>query len=87
MCKRNMRIRICRLTKREYEIVEENANFTEDQRRVFVELNKDRYYDVAIMSMLQISPRRYYEIKAIVVDKVDRIARENGFIDAILEPQ
>lgn len=85
MCKRNMRIGICRLTKREYEAITDDANFTDEQMEVFKQLNKDQYYDVAIMTMLQLSPRRYYEVKSIVVDKVERIAREKGFIDAILE--
>lgn len=87
MCKRNLRIRISRLTKKEYELIREEANFTEEQEKIFVQLNKDQFYDIAIMSMLQLSPRRYYELKAIVVDKVERISRENGFIDAILETQ
>lgn len=85
MCKRNLRIRVCRLTKKEYELIRVEANFTEEQEKIFVQLNKDQLYDVAIMSMLQLSPRRYYEIKAIVVDKVERIARENGFYEAIIE--
>lgn len=85
MCKRNLRIKISRLTKKKYELIREEANFTEEQEKIFVQLNKDQLYDVAIMSMIQISPRRYYDIKAIVVDKVERIARENGFYEAIIE--
>ena len=87
MCKRNKRIRISKLTKREYNIILEDANFTEDQLKIFKELNKDQYYDCAIMASLNMSPRRFYEIKGVVIDKTERIARENGFIDAILEPQ
>ena len=87
MCKRNKRIRISKLTKREYNTIIEEANFTEDQLKVFQELNKDKLYDFAIMVELNMSSRHYYDVKAVVIDKVERIARENGFIDAILEPQ
>ena len=87
MCKRNKRIRISRLTKREYNLVLDDANFTDDQLKIFKELNKDQYYDHAIMLALNMSPRHYYDTKAVVVDKTERIAREYGFIDAILEPQ
>lgn len=87
MCKRNKRIKISRLTKREYNLILEDANFTDDQLKIFKELNRDQYYDCAIMASINMSPRRFYEIKAVVIDKVERIARENGFIDAIIEPQ
>ena len=87
MCKRNKRIRISRLTKREYNIVIEDANFSEEQLKVFQELNKDLLYDFSIMDALHMSPRRFYDIKAVVIDKTERIAREKGFIDAILEPK
>ena len=87
MCKRNKRIRISKLTKREYNTVIEEANFTDDQLKVFRELNKDQLYDFAIMTALNMSTRHYYDVKAVVIDKVERIAREKCFIDAILEPQ
>ena len=86
MCKRNLRIRISKLTRREYNLVIDEANFSEDQLRLFQELNKDRFYDFAIMTDLNMSPRRYYDTKAVVIDKVERIARENGFLNNIIEP-
>jgi hypothetical protein len=36
------------------------------------------------MMQMNISPRRYYDLKATVIDKVERIATENGFLDAIM---
>ena len=55
------------------------ANFTEDQRAIFDELNKNKYYDYAIMINLNIPNRRYYNTKNIVVEKVERIAVELGY--------
>jgi hypothetical protein len=55
------------------------ANFTDDQRAIFDELNKNKYYDYAIMLNLNIPNRRYYNVKNIVVDKVERIAVELGY--------
>lgn len=59
------------------------ANFTEDQLAILEELNKNKYYDYAIMTNLNISNRRYYNTKRIVVDKVERIAIEMGYTHAI----
>lgn len=59
------------------------ANFTDDQRAIFDELNKNKYYDYAIMINLNIPPRRYYDTKGIVVNKVERIVTELGYIHAI----
>ena len=59
------------------------ANFTDDQRAIFDELNKNKYYDYAIMVNLQMPNRRYYSTKNIVVDKVERIAVEMGYTHAI----
>ena len=59
------------------------ANFTEDQRAIFDELNKNKYYDYAIMVNLNIPNRRYYNTKNIVMDKVERIAVEMGYNHAI----
>lgn len=55
------------------------ANFTDDQRAIFDELNKNKYYDYAIMVNLNIPNRRYYNTKNIVMDKVERIAVEMGY--------
>jgi hypothetical protein len=85
VCKRNLRVRISRLTKKEYDLILEEANFTDDQRKVFVQLNKDAYYDFGIMNAIGLTARQYYAIKCIVVDKVERIATEHGFINGITE--
>lgn len=78
-----MKINISALTKTELEEVIARANFTEDQRAIFDELNKNKYYDYAIMLSLNIPNRRYYDTKRIVVGKVERIAVEMGYIHAI----
>lgn len=83
MCKRNMRIAISRLTRKEYSLCLEEANFTEDQRKVFEMLNRDQCYDIGIMTALSLPLHRYYDIKGVVMDKVERIATEYGFIDKI----
>ena len=84
MCKRNQRVRISSLTKSEYDVILREANFTEEQRKLFVELNKDYYYDFSIMVALNLTNReRYYQIKGVVIDKVERIATQYGFIDKI----
>jgi hypothetical protein len=83
VAKRNLRIRISRLTKKELELIRDEANFTEEQEKIFVQLNKDQYYDVGIMTELGIAPKQYYAIKRVVVDKVERIATDHGFVDRI----
>lgn len=77
------RINISALTQSELEQVIARANFTEDQRAIFDELNKNKYYDYAIMVNLNIPNRRYYNTKNIVMDKVERIAVEMGYNHAI----
>jgi hypothetical protein len=59
------------------------ANFTDDQRAVFDELNKNKYYDYAIMLNLNIPNRRYYLIKKIVIDKTERLVVEMGYNTAL----
>ena len=71
------------LTLIELEKIIANANFTDEQLAVFKELNKNIYYDYAIMLNLNIPERRYYETKRIVLDKTARIAQEIGCFDAI----
>ena len=63
----------------ELEQIIQRANFTDDQRAVFDELNKNKYYDYAIMLNLNIPNRRYYLIKKIVIDKTERLAVEMGY--------
>ena len=59
------------------------ANFTDEQKAIFSELNKNKYYDYAIMVNLNIPNRRYYLIKKIVMDKAERIVVEMGYNYAI----
>ena len=77
------RVNISALTKSELDQVIALANFTDDQRAIFDELNKNKYYDYAIMVNLNIPNRRYYANKHIVVDKVERIVVEKGYNHAL----
>jgi hypothetical protein len=77
------RVNISALTKSELDQVIAHANFTDDQLAIFNELNKNKFYDYAIMTNLNIPNRRYYNTKSIVVDKVERIAVEMGYTHAI----
>lgn len=67
---------ISSLTRSELELVRQNANFTEDQEAVFDMLNQDKYYDIGIMNTLGMSNRRYYDVKRVVMKKIDRISKE-----------
>ena len=78
-----MGIKVSALTKKEFERIKSEANFTELQLKIFEELNRDEIYDVGIMTKLGLSQREYYEIKKIVVDKVIRLANELGYTFAI----
>ena len=78
-----MGIKVSALTKKEFEKIKAEANFTELQLKIFEELNRDEVYDVGIMTKLGLSQREYYEVKKITVDKVIRIALELGYTFAI----
>jgi hypothetical protein len=78
-----MGIKVSALTKKEFERIKAEANFTELQLKIFEELNRDEVYDVGIMTKLGLSQREYYEVKKITVDKVIRIALELGYTFAI----
>ena len=73
------RNKISSLTKSELELVRDNANFTEEQAAVFDKLNEDKYIDVGIMNTLGMSNRRYYDVKKVVMKKIDRISKEFHF--------
>jgi hypothetical protein len=77
------RIRVNALTKSELEAVIAAANFTQDQAKIFNELNADLLYDIGIMAKLGIPPRRYYDTKRITVDKTERVLIELGYNHAI----
>jgi hypothetical protein len=59
--------------------VRNNANFTEEQAAVFDKLNEDKYIDIGIMNTLGMSNRRYYDVKKVVMKKIDRISKEFHF--------
>lgn len=67
------------LTKSELELVRNNANFTEEQSAVFEQLNNEKYIDIGIMNALGMSNRRYYDVKKVVMKKIDRISKEFDF--------
>lgn len=67
------------LTRSELELVRNNANFTEEQAAVFDKLNEDKYIDMGIMNTLGMSNRRYYDVKKVVLKKIDRISKEFQF--------
>lgn len=72
-------MKISDLTRSELELVRNNANFTEEQAAVFDKLNEDKYIDVGIMNTLGMSNRRYYDVKKVVMKKIDRISKEFHF--------
>jgi hypothetical protein len=76
---RKTKIRISALTQTEVDIIKRNANFNQDQEMIFDFLNQDRLLDFAIMDRVGVSNHKYYEIKGIVIEKVVKIAKENGF--------
>ena len=85
----NCRVEINALTKSEFDHLLQEANFSEDQERVFRALNRDTCYDYGIMNELGMSSHRYYYVKKIVIDKCVRIATANGYFHIIraVEPQ
>ena len=81
--KMKSRIRISALTRAEMEAILADGNFSAEQENIFRLLNKDELFDVGIMSRLGLSNRHYYDVKAVVLAKVERIAQERGFISSI----
>lgn len=78
-----MGVKISALTKREFEAIKAEANFTPNQLKVYEALNRDDVYDQGVMMELKMSAREYYDVKKITVDKVIRIAIELGYTFAI----
>lgn len=66
---------LSRLTVFDISRVKKFANFTELQEQIFDQLCKDKL-DYAIMQVLHISNRKYYENKPIVFEKVCGIVPE-----------
>lgn len=77
------RLKISALTKQELDLVVKEANFTDEQLAIFKELNKDKFYDYAIMSSLSIPTRKFYDLKKIILDKVERILHQFCYKRAI----
>lgn len=80
---KNQRLRVSSLTAKEYTAIKEAANFTPEQLAIYESLNHDEVYDIGIMMMLNISSRKYYDLKKVTVDKIERIAQELGYIHII----
>lgn len=80
---RNTKISFDALTKTESEAIRAEANFTDEQERIFTAMGRGSLTDEGIMLSLNLSPRHYYRTKRIVCDKTDRIAREKGYIYAL----
>ena len=72
------RVEISALTRREKELIVDEANFNEDQLAIFNALNANRYCDFAIMAQIGLPTHKYYDIKGVVCMKVERIATEHG---------
>lgn len=80
---RNVVVNISALTKSEFEAIRSEANFTDEQNRMYELLNTDLYTDAGIMLAMSLTHRRFYKIKKIVCDKTDRIAQEKGIKNAL----
>jgi hypothetical protein len=80
---RNNQVNVSALTKREIETVVAAANFTKSQEVIFNAMNNDYIYDIAVMQNLGIPANKYYKIKKITADKVERIVVEYGYYHAI----
>lgn len=65
------------------EAILDDGNFSAEQEQVFRLLNKDELFDVGIMTRLGLSNRHYYDVKSVVLAKVERIAIERGFISSL----
>lgn len=75
-----MKIQYRTFIKQDVEKVMEQANFTDDQRALFLELvapTRARFTDVGICNKLHISRSSFYRTKKEVDTKVRRILNEN----------
>ena len=66
------RLKVSDFTKSELQRIRDEANFSPDQLAVFEALNKDTYYDYAIMVNLGLSRNRYYEVERIILADKDK---------------
>lgn len=71
-----MKIQYRQLIQKDINTILENANFTEDQHRLFIELvapSRSRCTDDALCMKLNISRSTFYRIKKEIDTKVSRI--------------
>lgn len=68
--------KICHLTASERLKMEQLANFSVDQKKVFTLLALDTLYSEGIMLSLHMSKRRYYQVLGEVLDKFNLLLPE-----------
>jgi hypothetical protein len=61
----------------------EEGNLTREQEQILLLLDKDELFDFGIMTKLGLSRNHYYDVKAVILSKIERIATERGFISSI----
>jgi DNA-binding transcriptional ArsR family regulator len=62
------------LTKKDIEILDEKAGFTDEQRVILEHLRKNDLSDEGIMLELRLSRNKYYKIKENLIQKIIRTA-------------
>ena len=62
------------LTKKDIEILDEKADFTDEQRVILEHLRKNDLSDEGIMLKLRLSRNKYYKIKENLIQKIIRTA-------------
>ena len=67
------KVKFSALIKKDVEKIMEEANFTDEQMKIFSCLLKDKYTDVGIMEITKIPHKRYYEVKKIISEKIIRV--------------
>ena len=67
------KVKFSALIKKDVDKIMEEANFTDEQMKIFSCLLKDKYTDVGIMEITKIPHKRYYEVKKIISEKIIRV--------------
>ena len=67
------RIRYDEFIKSDIDFIVSNANFTDAQMEIFLELCKGSLYDEGICLKLCMSPSSYYRTKKKITDKIVRV--------------
>lgn len=65
-----LKFRVSNLTKRELERVIEQANLTDTQTKIVLELNREQRDDLGIMILLNLPRTKYYAEKRIALKKI-----------------